>query len=506
MADFLIAHDLGTSGDKATLFTTDGELVRSITYTYDTNFFNSTWSEQNPEDWWKAVCENNRKLLEGLDKSKVAGMAFSGQMMGCVVVDRNGKALRPAIIWADQRSQEQEKKIREQIDEKEFYRIVGHKISASYSIEKLMWIRDHEPEIYNNTYKMLQPKDYVICRLTGEFLTDYTDASGTNCLDLNRLEWSDRILELAGIDREKMPETRPSTHVAGEVTAGIAGECGLAAGTPIIMGGGDGVCAAVGAGSVREGDAFNYLGSSSWVALTSRKPIFDSELRTYNWAHMVPGMYSPNGTMQAAGNSYQFIRKTLCKDLEEKAERLGVSVYQLMNEEVAASPLGANGLLYLPYILGERSPRWNTNARGAFVGLKMEHTRGDMLRATVEGILMNLCIILEVFRKDMDITELNVIGGLAKGDPIRQMLADIYGVRAKRLNWLDEATSMGAAVCAGVGAGVLDDFSAIDLFIKTDDVIEPNCENHLRYGEWKQYFDECYAGLLKTYDNLAQWK
>lgn len=363
MKKYLIAHDLGTSGDKATLFTTDGELVRSLTYVYETNFFQGTWAEQNPEDWWRAVCENNKALLKGIDKNQVAGMAFSGQMMGCVPVDRDGKALRPAIIWADQRSQKQERVIREQIDEREFYRITGHKISASYSIEKLMWIKEQEPEIYRNTYKMLQPKDYVICRLTGAFVTDCTDASGTNCLDLTALAWSEKILNLAGIGQEKLPDVFASTHVAGELTFSVAAECGLAPGTPVVIGGGDGVCAAVGAGSVREGDAFNYLGSSSWVALTSRTPIFDPELRTYNWAHMVPGLYSPNGTMQAAGNSYQFIRKTLCRDLEAEAKRQGISPYELMNREMEGSPIGANGLLYLPYLLGERSPRWNSNAR-----------------------------------------------------------------------------------------------------------------------------------------------
>ena len=353
---------------------------------------------------------------------------------------------------------------------------------------------------------MLQPKDYVIQRLTGKFVTDFTDASGTNCLDLNNLKWSSDILKITEIDEEKLPELHDSTYVAGEIVSCISNECGLATGTPIIMGGGDGVCAAVGAGSVKEGDTFNYLGSSSWIALTSKTPIYDPEMRTYNWAHLVPGYYSPNGTMQAAGNSYQFIKKTICKDLEKEAQALNISPYELMNREIAASPLGANGLLYLPYILGERSPRWNTNARGAFVGLKMEHTRGDMLRSTIEGILMNLCIILDVFRKDIDIQELNVIGGLAKGEPIRRALADIYGVRAKRLNWLDEATSMGAAVCAGVGSEVLKDFSEIDRFIKVDDVIEPNMENHKHYADLKKYFDECYYSLLKTYDNLANWK
>ncbi|MEG2395073.1 MAG: FGGY-family carbohydrate kinase, partial [Ruthenibacterium sp.] len=427
-------------------------------------------------------------------------------MMGCVVVDKNGTPLRPAIIWADQRSQAQEGALRGKIDESEFYHITGHKISASYSIEKLMWIRDNEPDIFRQCYKMMQPKDYIIHRLTGKFVTDYSDASGTNCLDLDKLEWSDRLLDLAQIDRALMTEVHPSTYVAGEIGRRISEECGLAPGTPVIIGGGDGVCAAVGAGSVRSGDAFNYLGTSSWVALTSDKPIYDAQMRTYNWAHMVPGKYSPNGTMQAAGNSFHFVKKTLCKDLELLAKQQGISPYAMMDREIAASPIGANGLLFLPYILGERSPRWNTDARGAFIGLKMEHTRGDMLRACIEGILMNLSIILDVFRQEMDIASLNVIGGLAKGDPVRHALADIYGVQAKRLNWLDEATSMGAAVAAGVGAGVLADFTAIDRFIRVDDVVEPNWENHKRYTQLKEYFDESYFALLETYRKLAQWK
>lgn len=506
MAKYLIAHDLGTSGDKVTLFTTDGQLVHSVTTVYDTNFFHSTWAEQNPEDWWKAVCEGTKAVLRDVDPREVAGMAFSGQMMGCVVIDKNGNLLRPAIIWADQRSQEQEALLRSRMDEQSFYRITGHKISASYSLEKLMWIRDNEPDVYRQIHKMLQPKDYIIYRLTGECVTDYTDASGTNALDLNRLQWSESILDTAGIPGELLTDLYPSTHVAGEVTASVARECGLAPGTPIVIGGGDGVCAAVGAGSVRSGDTFNYLGSSSWVAMTSDAPIFDPQLRTYNWAHMVPGKYSPNGTMQAAGNSYQFIKKTICKDLELVAGERGCSPYALMNDEIAQSPPGANGLVYLPYILGERSPRWNSEARGAFIGLKMEHSRGDMLRACVEGILMNLCIILDVFRGEVDIQRLNVIGGLAKGDPIRQTLADIYGVEARRLNWLDEATSMGAAVAAGVGAGVLPDFTAIDRFVQVDDVTRPNWENHRKYAELKKIFDKSYYALLETYHDLAQWK
>lgn len=504
MEHYLIAHDLGTSGDKATLFSTSGELIKSLTAVYDTHFFNTTWAEQDPEDWWNAFSNNNHQLLEGIDVSKVKAVAFSGQMMGCVVVDRQGRPLRPAIIWADLRSQDQEQYIKQHLDPWEFYQITGHRISASYSIEKLMWIRDNEPETYFSTYKMLQAKDYIISRLTGRFVTDYSDASSTNCLDLKALGWSDTILEAIGIDRNKLPEVHESTYVAGEISAKMSAACGLPAGTAVVIGGGDGVCAAVGSGSVSAGQTFTYLGSSSWVALTSDQPIFDTKMRTYNWAHLVPGKYSPNGTMQAAGNSYQFLRRTLCRDLDRLAEEQGVSPYQLMNDEISRSPLGAKGLLYLPYILGERSPRWNSEARGAFIGLKMEHTRGDMIRAGVEGILMNLAIILDVFRKNVEITDINVIGGLSKGDPIRHALADIFGVRAHQLSWLDEATSMGAAVTAGIGIGELKDFSGIDRFVHVANIVEPDWENHERYKAIREVFDLSYNALLETYSRLAK--
>ncbi len=504
MEQYLIAHDLGTSGDKATLFSTSGQLIKSVTAAYNTHFFNTTWAEQEPEDWWQAFCQNNRALLQDVDASRVKAMAFSGQMMGCVAVDRQGKPLRPAIIWADQRAQEQERFLKERLDPWEFYQTTGHRISASYSLEKLMWVRDNEPDVYKNTYKMLQAKDYLVHRLTGQFVTDYSDASSANCLDLQALCWSDRILDAAGIDRDKLPQVRESTYVAGEITPSLSAACGLPMGTPVVIGGGDGVCAAVGAGSVSDGQAFTYLGSSSWVALTSSQPIFDPQMRTYNWAHLVPGKYSPNGTMQAAGNSYQFLRRTLCQDLECLAQEQGVSPYALMDREITASPVGAKGLLYLPYILGERSPRWNSEARGAFIGLKMEHTRGDMLRAGVEGILMNLAIILDVFRQDREIPDINVIGGLSKGAPVRQALADIFGVRAYQLDWLDEATSMGAAVAAGVGVGELEDFSAINRFVKAANIVEPNWENHKKYEALREVFDLSYNALLETYGRLAK--
>lgn len=504
MSKLLLAHDLGTSGDKATLFSTDGELVDSCIYEYETKFFNGNWAEQNPFDWWKAFCATNKRLLKGRDASKVAGLAFSGQMMGCVCVDVKGQVLRNAIIWADQRSVEEEKYIKDKIDETEFYKITGHKISASYSIEKLMWIRNNEPDIFKQTFKMLLPKDYIIYRLTGKFITDYSDACGTNAFDLINHAWSDKIIDISGLDRNLFADVYPSTHIAGEVSARVSEECGLAPGIRVIIGGGDGVCAAVGAASVEENAAYNYLGSSSWIAYTSKKPVFDKELRTFNWIHMIPGYYAPTGTMQAAANSYNFVKRILFEGLSTAENGSDLGIYDLMNKHIASSKIGANGLLFLPYLLGERSPRWNPNARGAFIGLKMEHTKGDLIRAAVEGILMNLDIILQIFKNKSDIKHINVIGGLAQSDPILKILADVYGINVHKLSYLEEATSIGAAIAAGVGSGELKGFNEVHKFIKREESIAPDIENHKSYERVKEVFNSSYYALLDIYRQLAE--
>src|SRR5271157_2931715 len=331
MARYLLAHDLGTSGNKATLYTYDGALVASRTAAYDTHYFNGNWAEQNPEDWWQAICLSTRRLLEEAKAhaSDIAVVALSGQMMGCTPVDREGAALRPSILYCDQRATAETRQILSKIDLAGFYRIVGHRASASYPLEKLMWVRDHEPDVYARTYKTLCAKDYINCRLTGRMATDYSDASGANAFDLNTFRWSEKIVELAGLDGEMFPEPLESTAILGTVTRQAAEETGLKEGTPVAVGGGDGSCAGVGVGSIRPGTAYNYLGSSSWVALTVEKPIVDSEMRTMNWAHCVPGYLHPSGTMQTAGSSHAWLKNTLCQAEVEQAAARGVSPYRL---------------------------------------------------------------------------------------------------------------------------------------------------------------------------------
>lgn len=414
---YILAHDLGTSGNKATLFSEDGRLIKSEVFSYDAHYFNDTWVEQNADDWWNAVCRTSSSLIQstGVDPGEIGAISFSGQMMGCLCVDRNGTPLRPSIIWADQRAQKQVAQIEEHISQQDFYHIVGHRNTASYGIQKLMWVRDNEPEIYEQTYKTLNAKDYIVFKLTGKFYTEPSDANSVACFDLKTFQWSEEILKITGIDPDKLPQIKPSTFVAGGVTKEAARATGLAEGTPVVMGGGDGVVANIGCGSISPGKTYCCMGTSAWITTTAEKPIFDEQMRTVTWAHVIPGMYAPNGTMQYAGGAYNWLKNTVCSMESYKAKEEGTSPYTYMNEQIEKSTVGANGLIFLPYLLGERAPRWNPDAKGAWIGIKPETTRGDLLRSVLEGVTMNLSICLDILRTQMDIKEITVVGGRSQG-------------------------------------------------------------------------------------------
>lgn len=506
MTKYILAHDLGTSGNKAALFSQNGKMIGFRTFSYDTDYFNGNWAEQNSGDWWKAVCETTKKILTDyqINNEDISVVSFSGQMMGCLCVDRNGIPLRKAIIWADQRAKRQEMQLQERISPSAYYKITGHRNSASYGLHKFMWIRDNEPEIYENTYKILNAKDYIVFCLTGHIYTDYTDATGNNCFDINTQQWSQQIIEYSGIDISKLPEIKPSTFVAGGVTAKAAQVTGLKEGTPVVLGGGDGLCANIGAGSYKVGRTFSYVGSSSWIATTSEKPLFDEEMRTITWAHVVPGLYSPNGTMQTAGGAYSWIKDTICTYENELAIRNRQNVYEIINKEAMQSKPGANGIVFLPYLLGERSPRWNPEAQGAFIGLKMQNNRNDIIRSVLEGITFNLSIILDILRKQVDIKEMLVIGGGAKGSVWRQIMADVYNVEIKVPALLEEATSLGAAVTGGVGIGLFKDFDVIDSLIDIECSHYPNPDYLNVYTDAKRIFEECYFALQDVYSSMTQ--
>lgn len=504
---FILAHDLGTTGNKASLYDSEGQILANSFYGYGTEFPQVNWVEQNPEDWWKAVCESTQQLIldTHISPRDIACIVFSGQMMGAVAVDRQVRPLRNAIIWADTRAVDEAKVLVDAVGMEKAYTITGHRASSSYSGSKIMWVRNHQPDLFKQVYKFLHAKDFIVARLTGKFVTDYSDASGMNLYDLKTKGWSEEMVTAAGLDPALLPELHASTDVIGEVTSQVAEQVGLIAGTPVVIGGGDGCCAATGAGVVAEGAAYNYIGSSSWIAIATRDPIYDPHLRTFTWAHLVPDMYSPCGTMQAAGGSYQWLRDVFCVPEKDAASQLKVSPYELMNLQVEQSPPGANNLLYLPYLLGERSPRWNPNARGVFFGLTVQHSRADIIRATMEGITFNLRVILEAFQEQgAQVDAMRVIGGGARGRVWRQVLADIFDLPIVRPNLLEDATSMGAAIAGGVGVGLFRDFQVAVQLTPIIDVITPNEQNKEKYDRMYQVFNDCYRVMAPLYEELAE--
>lgn len=503
MPKYILAHDLGTSGNKATLYSTTGQLVASANRSYDTYYSHGSWVEQDPAAWWKAVSDSTRELVQNVDVDRIVCVSFSAQMNGCLCVDKEGVPLRNSIIHSDLRATKEIERLLEKLDSGEFYRITGHRPSASYSLAKLIWLKNNEPEVYRNTYKMIQAKDYLAFKFTGKIVTDYNDASGTNAFDLHANKWSEKIIEAAEIDLEKFPEPHQSTYIVGEVTSRAAEETGLKAGIPVVLGAGDGGCSTIGAGSVRPGLAYNYIGSSSWIGLTTESPIIDEEMRTVTWAHPIPGYFNPIGTMQAGGTSYSWLKNEICKFETEQARVKGVSPYDLINQEIEKSPPGARGVLFLPYLLGERAPHWNPKAKGGFIGITAGHKRADLFRAVMEGVSYNLNTILRIFDQHVDIESMVVIGGGAKGEVWRQMLADIYQRKILKPNRLVEATSVGAAVIGGIGAGVFQDFEVVNEFIAVGSEHHPNLLHKEVYEQTYQVFLRCYEALVGIFDDLS---
>jgi xylulokinase len=502
---YIIAHDLGTSGNKATLYDESGALVASSTTGYSTRTIQTEFVEQDPGEWWRAVVQSTRDLLasSGVVASQIACVTFSGQMMGCLPVDGKGNPLRPSIIWADMRSEPQAKRLAKAVPVEKFYRITGHRPVSSYSLTKLMWVRDNEPDVYRRTAKTLQAKDFVVAKLTGVFATDYSDASGTNAFDLVKKEWSKDILDAVGVRASLFPDAYPSSAVVGRVTAGAARTTGLLEGTPVVIGGGDGSCAAVGAGVVGEGKAYNVLGSSSWVSFASSQPVFDPEMRTFNWVHLDDRLYTPCGTMQAAGLSIEWLRQSL-GEYELYMERTaGESSIAAMNEAALQAPRGSNGLVYLPYLLGERSPRWDPSARGAIIGLSSIHRKSDIYRCVFEGVAFNLKTIIASLEASSTIGEIILIGGGAKSQIWRQILAEVWDKPVVIPQYLDEATSLGAAIAGGVGVKMFADFSVAERFNPVRTRIDPDPEGAAVYRRLYPLFEESYAALKGVFVGLV---
>ncbi len=490
---YILAHDLGTSGNKATLFDAQGRLVDSAFAPYATLIPSPNWAEQEPHAWWEAVCTTSQKLLtsNGVSATEIAAVGFSGMMMGCLPVDAQGTPLRSCIIWADQRAQAEAAQVADRCGADEVYLRCGHRTSPAYVAPKILWVRDHQPDIYARAAKFLVPKDYIVHRLTGAFATDYSDASGTLLFDLTARRWHQPFLDALGLTADQLPTPHPSNTVVGHVTPQAARESGLAPGTPVVIGGGDGSCAGIGAGVIEPGAAYCVIGTSAWISVSTLAPVPDPQQRTMTFHHVHPQRYAPMGVQQMAGGARTWAWQALAGgDLD-------------LDAAAATVAPGADGLLFLPYLMGERSPWWNPQARGAFVGLAMPHGKPQMARAVLEGVAFGLRQILDSLRQHVPgIDAVRLIGGGGKSQLWPQILADIFGLPLHRLELTGEATSWGAAVAAGVGVGLYD-WSIATERSQVVQEITPNAANRHRYEDMLAIFTESYLALAPVYAKLA---
>ena len=504
----ILTHDIGTTGNKAVLFDVEKEqIISSMYFEYSTFYPKSGWAEQNPQDWWNAFKETTKQILK-ISKIKpddVSAISFSGQMMGCMPVDKQGKPLTSSIIWMDQRSIKESELIKQKIGEEKFYKITGNRNSPTYPIAKILWVKNNMPQIYEKAYKFLQSKDFIVCKLTGQFLTDFSDASLTGMFDVNRRQWSHFLLETLNIDSEKLPDIYPSTHVAGEISGEVAKELNLNKGIPVVVGGGDGACATAGAGVIEVRETYNYIGASSWVATCTETPFFDPDMRTFNMWHLDKNKLLIIGTMQAAGASYRWLRDEICKLEKICAENTSGNVYNILDSKAAKVPPGSEKLVFLPYLMGERAPWWNPYARGVFFGLSLSHGRDHLIRSVLEGVTFNLKIIVDILEELVGkIEDIRVIGGGARSRLWRQILADIFGKNILVPRFLEEATAVGAAIAGGIGVKIFRDFNVVHKIVCTVEKHVPNNETHKKYELLYEFFKKLYLTLVPLYKELGQ--
>lgn len=486
----IIAHDLGTTGNKASLHHDDGRLVTSVTVPYPAHFAAGGVAEQNPADWWNAVVAATRDLIArtGTAATDIAGLVVSGQMMGAVLLDADGEPARPAIIWADTRAGAQQRELEVAIGAERAYGILGHRLNPTYAVEKIMWVRDNEPDTWTRVRRVCVAKDFIVLRLTGRLATDRSDASGTNAYDQARGTWSDEVLQAARLDPALFPEILESTQIAGTLTDAAAAALGLHTGVRVVMGGGDGPLAAVGSGVVAPEDgAYVCLGTSSWISFAADAPLHDPAMRTFTFDNVVPGSFVPTATMQAGGASVQWIAEALSPDpAHPETSRLTAE---------ASVDVDTDDLYFLPYLLGERSPMWDPDARGVFLGLARHHGRAHLVRAVLEGTAFNLLSCIQAFRESGAVIDrIDAVGGGAQSDVYLSVLADVWGVPVRRRTIVEEANSLGAAVTAAVGLG-LTDFSAARALSEVTAEFTPDAGRHAVYTERHARFVDAYTAL-----------
>ena len=499
-----IGIDVGTSSVKALLVDESGVVIKKATPEYDFSTPKSLWAEANPSDWWEATQNAIKTLLGNMDSSQIGGIGLTGQMHGMVALDEGGNVLRPCIMWNDQRSHVECKEITNRIGREKILEITGNPVLPGFTAPKILWTQKNEPEVFSAIKKILLPKDYIRFKLTGEFFSDVSDASGTSLLDIEKRSWAKEIFQAMEWPLSWMPEVTESTEPSSKISQEAAQLTGLQAGTPVVAGGGDCAAQAVGSGIVEEGKISVTLGTSGVVFAQSDSYKVEPNGKLHAFCHAVPGKWHLMGVMLSAAGSFQWYKNEFGQDEQRIEDGGGPNAYELLTDGASEIKAGSEGLFFLPYLSGERTPHPDPYAKGCFIGMSLRHTKKHLTRSVLEGVSYGLNDSLSLMKGlGINPNETILTGGGAQSVLWKQMLADIFFTECSIVNAV-EGAAYGAAILASVGVGRYSSVpEACNSWIQKTESIKPGPEQDI-YRKYYPVFQSLYPSLKAQFSQISK--
>jgi xylulokinase len=506
---YLLGIDIGTTAVKTLLCDINGRVISKITSeSYPVTHPKPGWAEQNPGDWWEAVKFTVKSILRTsrIKADEIAGIGFGSHTDGCTPVTRNGKPLRPSMIWMDRRAIIECKELKEKLGTK-IFEITGLACDPYHVAPKILWFRKNQPNRYNATYKFLNPGDFIVYKFTGNFMTDYTLASCTMLFDIKLKKWSEELSELMEIPIDKLPNVGPSASIAGEVLKEAAEETGLKMGTPVVIGGGDEEIGVIGAGATEPGCICDITGMAEPILVPIDKPIFDPKQVIELHGHGVPEKWILESPGIVSGGNYRWFRDQLASSEVQTAKKLDVDPYTILDAKAATISAGSNGLIFLPFTMGSITPEWNPYARGVFIGLSLNHTREHLARAILEGSAYYLRDVIErVEELGMRIREIRAAGGGAKSKLWRQIKADVTG-KPVVLPEVEDVSAFAGIILAGVGAKLYKDIEGTARnLVKVRELSKPRKKTHEIYDQLYEIYKQSYWNLKDVFKEIARFQ
>jgi xylulokinase len=499
--------DLGTTGCKVILYDTNKKNIYRSYEEYSLDAPRAGWVEQDPQYWWDATKKSVKSILfsSKVHPADIKAIGLCGQMHTHVLLDKAGRPLRPAMSWMDQRSGSQVEGLKRKIGIEFIFDQTANFPTTTYTLPQILWVRENEPEIFARISKVLVAKDYIKFRLTSEMTTDPSEASGTLLFDVAHRRWSEELLHEVGLSGDILPQLTSSTDIVGKITQTTAIKTGLISGIPVISGGGDCATEAVGAGIIEEGQMVTVIGTAGVVYICSHTPRSDARFRALCWYHAVEDKWITIAVMQSTGYALRWFRDNFGREEKDLAESQKEDVYKILGKKAATVPAGCEGLIFLPYLMGERSPHWDSDARGVFFGFSIHHTKAHFIRSIMEGVAYAIRENAEVIQNlGVKTKEVRALGGGNKSKLWRQLQADVMGRRILKV-FPEEGAAWGAVILAGVGVGLYDSVAqAIKEMVKVIPENEPDEIRHRGYNDWYKVYRQLYQRLAPVYKTSAE--